>query len=129
MWLTRERVQGFAIGVLLIAGITMIPAPSALPAEPLTDADSIAAAFGVDIVWDTTFCTSGAHPKKVMGCASAATPDIIYLDPTASAKRSHRTVLHELGHIMQYRLGLERNECEADKFADSLHPPLMGFNC
>lgn len=131
MLINPDSVRGFVIGVAVIAAAVSggQMATAALPNEQITDPDQIAATFGVDVVWDITFCTRGEHPEKVMGCASASTPNTIYLNPDVSPERKHRTVLHELGHIVQYRLGLDRDECNADIFADSLQPPLMGFNC
>lgn len=131
----RGQVQGFIVGAAVVAGI-MLAAPAVfaaptptLPTAPLTDGDQIAAAFNVKVVWDISNCTKGEHPKVVLGCTFASDPSTIYINPVGTPERKHRTVLHELGHVVQARLGLEHSECNADKFADALQAPVPGYNC
>lgn len=117
----RGQVQGFAIGAAVMAAV-MLGAPSVLNATQSHphSADEIAATFGVKIVWSVLPCKI-ALPTETEGCFLPDTPNVIYVDPASQGElRLHQTVLHELGHVVQQRLGIKRSECGADRFAMSL---------
>ena len=80
-----------------------------------TQYDEIARDFGVTIVWDTSLVPSCGD----YGCHTVLTPNVIYVSPDLG-DGTMRIVLHELGHVMQWRLGIPKDECGADQFAASL---------
>lgn len=106
-------LAGFA-SALAVAGIVWLGFTLANPLAAGNDAEAIASQFHVAVVWDATGC-SGAP-----GCHWTQTPDVIYLEPGRDAAATRQTALHELGHVMQYRLGLPADQCGADRFAEAL---------
>ena len=60
------------------------------------------------------------------GCFVA--PDLIQVD-TGVGELEHDVVLHELGHLIQYRLGLPADECQADAFAILFGATHVGYEC
>jgi hypothetical protein len=83
------------------------------------DADSIAAKFDVQIVWQNRVLCAGPD-DRVAGCFTPAAPDTIFVRTGQTPELERYIVLHELGHVIQYRLGLDRDECGADRFAQSM---------
>lgn len=123
----RGQVQGFAIGAAVTAAI-MIGGPQLLSAHPAeTDATKIAAAFNVKIVW-TTLSPCSAIRENIDGCFSPKTPATIYVSPTLNPANEYYIVLHEIGHVLQHRLGVVEDECAADRFAQSMRSTL-GYYC
>lgn len=101
----------FALG--LVAAAVMIVALTSL--QRVQSAEEIASSFGVTIVWNTHLVPScGSY-----GCHSVLTPNVIYVSPDLGDD-TRRIVLHELGHVMQWRLGIPADECGADRFAAAL---------
>lgn len=92
---------------------TVASAPSA--AANVADMEALAERFDVSIVWtgDERNCGGG-------GCFSSATPGVIYVKPGLDAVSTRHLVLHELGHVLHYRVGLGLDECAADRFAQSM---------
>jgi hypothetical protein len=117
MFKLRGRVQGFAIGAAVMAGV-MLGVPALLPPHsPAVDANQMAAEFNVHITWqDTVECSV----PDALGCFHEDTPDTIYVKTGLDKSEMRYVILHEIGHVSQYRLGLEFNECNADEFARSL---------
>lgn len=114
----RGQVQGFAIGAAVVAGI-MLGAPALFPGPAsATDATQIADQFGVTVVWSTAPCS--LMDPTAQGCFLTNTPNTVYVSPGLSAMRTRYAVLHEIGHVMQHRLGESIDECGADQFAQSL---------
>ena len=113
----KQRVQGFAIGAAFVAAL-MIGLPLIGVPSPSPSLDKFAASIGVEIAWaPVTPCTI-TKPQS-LGCYLPATPDVIYVVPS-SGKNNKQVVLHELAHVMQHRLGLWLNECDADRLANTL---------
>lgn len=83
------------------------------------DSESIAEKFGVTIVWQTRVFCAGPD-DRVAGCFLPATPDTIYVRVDQVSDLEHYIVLHEIAHVIQYRLGQDRDECGADRIAQSL---------
>lgn len=110
----KERVQGFVTGAAVMAGLMLgLPLMTA-PQSPSEDLDAIAAMFDVEIVWtDESPCKRSE--QRAIGCFFAPTPSLIYVSPNL-ADETRDTVLHELGHVMQWRVGLPRSEEGADAF-------------
>lgn len=117
---TKSTIQGIAIGAALTAAV-MIGIPALLSAhQPTENYTQIAEDFGVTIVWTpVTPCaiTGGTH---VIGCFVPTTPNTIYVQPNLPEGKTRYSVLHEIGHVMQWRLGRQLGECAADRFAQSL---------
>ena len=115
-------------GIML--GAPALASPHVFPTEPLTDPTAIAAAFDAKIVRNTDGCgTPTKSYIEVVGCASSTAHDTIYVSPDLEGEKLRYVVLHELGHVMQFRLGIERDECQADVFASSLGGGDKGINC
>lgn len=113
-WLAFTCGAAFALGVAAAVVLTIGLATS----ERGEDAEAIADSFGVTIVWDTHLVPScGAF-----GCHTPLTPDVIYIAPDLGTD-TRRIVLHELAHVLQWRLGLPKDECDADRFAAALGEP------
>jgi hypothetical protein len=106
-------VAGVASGAA-VAGLLWFGFALANPTSADNDPEAMAAQFDIAIVWSTAPC------EGALGCHWTQTPDVIYVDPTLDAAQTKHVVLHELGHVMQYRLGLPNDQCGADRFAESL---------
>jgi hypothetical protein len=108
-------IAGMCVMLAIVVGITFIVTtlnPTAADGSP----ESIAQKFGVEIVWDADLhLRCGGY-----ACFSPATPDLIYVKPGLSDDETKRVVLHELGHVVEYRLGIPLDECNADRFAAAL---------
>lgn len=118
MFKMRGQVQGFVVGAAVMAGV-MLGAPALFHAPAsATDATQIADQFGVTIVWSTLPCS--LMDTTAQGCFLDNTPSTVYVSPKLSELRTSYAVLHEIGHVMQHRLGEPISECDADKFAQSL---------
>ena len=107
------------MGAAVIAAV-MLGLPAILaPASPLKDMDEMAATFGVEIVWTSVSPCQGIRTDAI-GCHIELTPSRIYVSPDLTASDTRYIVLHEIGHVVQSRLGIPLDECEADNFARSL---------
>ena len=113
----KQRVQGFVIGAAAVAAI-MVGLPLMSAPSPTPSLDEFAASIGVEIAWAPVTPCTFAKPQS-LGCYLPATPDVIYVVPSSS-KNNKQVVLHELAHVMQHRLGLWLNECDADRLANTL---------
>lgn len=101
-----------ALGICVGFGLALILATPSV-AEARTD--SIAEQFGAKIIWE-----NHCEPEERGGCFLPHTPDVIYVSEGMPADLEEYVILHELGHLMQHRLGQPFNECAADRFAQSL---------
>jgi Zn-dependent peptidase ImmA (M78 family) len=106
----------------------MIGGPALLTAHPAErDSTQIAASFGVNIVW-AKHSPCELQGDVFLGCFTAATPNTIYVAPDMSDANEYYIVLHEIGHVLQHRLGNMQDECAADRFAQSMRSNL-GMTC
>lgn len=114
----RNDVWAYTAGLvssLAIVGAVALIFTLTNPLAPGNDAEATAERFGVNIVWDASFAGCGG-----VGCFVQSTPSVIYVSPHLDDDTERRIVLHELGHAVQWRLGLALDECAADRFAESL---------
>lgn len=106
-------------GVALVLGYMIVTAP------PVATANDVAGQMGVSIVWDSSGCS-----QPSTACFSRFTPDVIYVDQSVAGTWYERDViLHELGHVLQYRFGLPLDECHADQIARDLGATWTGYDC
>jgi len=120
----------FWVGVLYGVVVSLLAVVGFLLINPLAahgQSNAIAEKFGVTIVWSDDGCASvgGIDPAA---CFNPATPSTIYVTPGLDEATTNHLVLHEIGHVMQNRLGLPNDECAADRFAQSLGSQL-GYYC
>lgn len=117
----KSYLAGFVSALVLVGaavgGVIVAPALASSPASS-TDATQIADQFGVTVVWSTVPCS--LMDPTAEGCFLANTPSTVYVSAGLSALRTRYAVLHEVGHVMQHRLGESISECGADQFAQSL---------
>ena len=113
----KQRVQGFAVGAATVAAL-MVGLPMLSSPSPDPSLDEFAESVGVEIVWSPVTPCTVTKPQS-LGCFSLSTPDVIYVVPSSN-KKNNQVVLHELAHVMQHRLGLWLNECDADRLANTL---------
>lgn len=126
----------FLVGVLLSAlvAILLVQATAreaaasyaAVVANPSNmastdDMDALAARFAVTIVWTDDDRNCGA------GCYDPRDPNVIYVAPGMDAETTRYVVLHELGHVLQFRVGMAADECAADRFAQSMGSTMGGY--
>lgn|GEM_PF-6534165 len=114
-----RRFTDVAAGVVATLALVFIALLAiALQPKPTPSAEEIATEFGLEIVWmDETFDCEG---EEAWGCFRDTTPDIIYVATGLSDELERYVILHETGHAMHHRLGIESTECAADQFARSL---------
>lgn len=118
---------GAVIGLAVSAGaVGTVLAASAAPPVKQTDSVAIARQFNVKIDFFKDMTCGGV---EAWGCTRPGSTDTIYVKAGLSAEETRGVELHEIGHIMQNRLGLENNECQADAFARSLGAKWFGYNC
>lgn len=123
----RGQIQGFAIGAAVMAAV-MIGGPALLSSHAdVSDATKIAATFGVKIVWSPLSPCILDGPEFT-GCFDDHTPNTIYMKPGMDRANEYYVALHEIGHVLQHRLGKILNECDADRFAQSMGSTL-GYYC
>jgi len=114
----KQRVQGFAVGAAFVAA-AMVGLPMLGAGSPTPELDEFAESLGVEIIWtDTHPCLLKAPTSE--GCHTAPMPNTIFIDPDARADDLRFLVLHEIGHVLQDRLDMERDECHAYRIADAI---------
>src|SRR5690554_8078992 len=107
----RGQVQGFAVGAAAVA-LVMVGMPSLFPAPTATaDMDELANQFGVTIVWSTAPCAP--MDAEANGCFLINTPNTVYVSPNLQTDYTRYAVLHEIGHVMQYKVDGTISECAA----------------
>ena len=114
----KQRVQGFAVGAATVAAI-MVGLPMLSASSPNPELDEFAASLGVDIIW------TGTHPCLLKdpiyrACYTIFLPDTIFIDPAVAEYNQRFLVFHEIAHVLQHRLGEERDECQAYQIADAI---------
>lgn len=118
-----DRLTAYVAGVvstLAIAAVALgtIAAVAASPTRPAAS-HAIAAEFDVEVSGFTEATNPCGSPTS-MGCYIAdQAPNVIYIREGLGAL-TDSVILHELGHVMQKRLGLPYDECGAEEFARSL---------
>lgn len=113
----KHRVQGFVTGAAVMAGLMLGLPHMTAPLSPSEDWDGIAELFAVQIVWtESNPCMLTG--QQVNGCFTASTPSMIYVSPSLDKTSTRELVLHEIGHVMQWRLGMPPSEPGADVFSD-----------
>jgi hypothetical protein len=124
---SQTTVTAFGGIVTALLAVTVIAGVSAAPAATETYPDQIAEQFGVTVVVVEDL-TCG-NVSSAAGCFRTETPDVVYLDKREGTSWQRSVILHELGHVMQHRLGQPLDECKADQFALSLGATWTGNNC
>lgn len=128
--MTLKSVTAFvggAVTVLAIAAGVLVaiffsrPSAAAVP-------DDLASRFDVTVVWFDDESPCGAA-TDFSGCFITGTPDVIYVASGFDADLTRSIILHEIGHVLQYRLGLPEDECKADEFARSMGATWTGYDC
>lgn len=107
-----------AAGLLAALFLSADPAPARQP-------EDIASRFDVAVVWfegDDSPCDAGSG-----GCFDPETPDVVYIMRGLDAEVERSLILHEIGHVLQFRLGLPLDECAADLFAESMGASWLGY--
>lgn len=127
-----NKLTAYVAGVvsalaLSVAGLAVVTATIMAPASAAESHD-LAAEFGVEIVW----FDEGQSPKcadtNVAGCFDDGTPNVIYIQRDLG-EYERSVILHEIGHALHHRLGIESNECAADEFARSMGATWFGYEC
>ena len=116
---TKDGLWGYLAGIasgLAISGGVVLVLALVNPLAAGQDPEAIAGKMDMSIVWDASSC----RDDSAVGCFWPTTPDLIFIAPGMDAEMTRQVVLHELGHTMQFRLGLDQSECGADTFAQSL---------
>jgi hypothetical protein len=118
-----DRLTAFAAGAVaalaVCAGALGLIAANAAPTRPAAESNEIAAEFAVEVGWFDD--TNNPCPTETsLGCyISEEDPDVIYVREDLGPL-TDSVILHEIGHVMQGRLGLPFDECGADDFARSM---------
>jgi len=118
----KQRVQGFAIGAATIAAI-MVGLPMLSAPTPAPELDEFADSLGIQIVW------TKHHPCEIygnIGCFTQTTPNVVYVEPDLGEDVTRYVLLHEVAHVLQFRLGEPLKECKADHIAALLGAPPRG---
>jgi Zn-dependent peptidase ImmA (M78 family) len=124
------RIHAFVAGAVtvlaLVAGALLIWVLSA-PAHS-AESEDLASRFDVTVVWfdDNSPC---GDTTEHGGCWQRATPDVIYVQSGFDPDVERSMILHEIGHVLQHRLGLPLDECKADEFARSMGATWSGYDC
>lgn len=115
---------GFLSCVVIIVwgAVAMLIGPRA---EASTN--DVAAGFGVQIIWVENIAEKCGD--MTAGCWEEITPDTIYIGSKLEPEATRHAVLHELGHVMQNRLGQPFDECKADDFAQALGSTMQSYKC
>jgi len=112
----KPYLAGFASALALVAvTVALVGANFGAFAAPhkADGYDAIAKQIGLTITWKVPPTCDNSY-----GCFTPLTPDVIYVSPNLRQSETYRIVLHEMGHVMQYRMGMAQNECKADQFAE-----------
>jgi len=104
---------GTLLGAVLALGAPLLFSNSAAASGEM---EELAAEFGVTIEW-----TDSTHPTSPgVGSFDPETPDRIYVSSNLNAPAMRHIILHTSGHAMQYRLGVELDDCGAEDFAHAM---------
>lgn len=115
-----------ALAVIAVGGVITLTALSAN--APETDPETIAAEFGISVVWFTDEPPCGTSDLTI-GCYDTDTPTVIYVAEGLAPDVERSVILHEIGHALRDRLGLPNDECAADKFAESMSATYLAYDC
>lgn len=114
------------VGSLAGVACVLLSLLIAQPARGAETPNTVAAQFGITVITEQHLSCGGSF--RVAGCFRPATPDTIYVQAGLDPDFENYVVLHEIGHAMANRLGLPPDECQADRFAQSLGAQ-MGNYC
>ena len=114
----KQRVQGFAVGAAAVAAL-MIGLPMLNVGSPNPELDKFAASLGVDIVWSATHPCLLKNPAYD-ACFTPLLPNTVFVNPAISEGDQRFFVFHEIAHVFQHRLNMERDECQAYRVADAI---------
>lgn len=114
----KHRVQGFVAGAAVAAALMLAPQMLSTSGGH-DDMDAFAASLGIEIVW-TDINPCDVIQQGAEGCFSSSTPNLIYVTPSENQYLTQYAALHELGHALQHRFGVDRNECGASMIAQGL---------
>lgn len=127
------KAAAIGVGVLALIATTLLTAAVIPDPAPRASAgntyDNIAAEYGVTIDWFTqaeAVCDEGAS-----GCIDYDSLDSINVMSGQTNYWTLYVVLHEIGHVIQYREGGAEalNECDADAWALEHGALTAGYYC
>lgn len=123
-------LAGFAGGVVSVLAVVAAALAALVFSAPSNAAvaDDLAGRFDVEVVWFGESSPCGEASERG-GCWQRVTPDVIYVQSGFDADTTRSIILHEIGHVVQYRLGIPMDECQADLFAISLGATWTGYDC
>lgn len=123
-----RTVLAFMGGVVTVLALVVVGLVSLLLSRPSAAPvpDDLAARFGVSIVWFDNQSPCGPS-DDFGGCFEPVTPDLIYVMKGLDPEVERSIILHEIGHVLQYRLGEPLDECAADLFARSMGATWAGY--
>jgi Zn-dependent peptidase ImmA (M78 family) len=112
-----RRATDVAAGAVAI--LAMVAAGLAVVAlhQPTSTPNALASNFGLQVVWSDSLECDGA---PALGCYRETTPTVVYAIRGLDSEKERYVILHEIGHAMHDRAGVETSECLADKFAVSM---------
>ena len=91
-----------------------------------TDPTRVAESFGVTVkVVDHLECSAA----DAIGCYSPVDPNTVYILAGLEPDVERYAVLHELGHVLQERAGVPRDECGAEAIARALGATYSSYDC
>lgn len=120
------RILTTAVAGLLIASGAGFAAMTASLNASSTKFDEIASAVGVSIDWDRERLAK-CGGDEALGCFRPSAPGVVHLSPDLG-DYTRQVLLHEIGHVLQHRLGQPLDECGADLFAASMGSD-EGYHC
>lgn len=121
---TSSVLPALALLTMVVGGIALATTVSIeTKVVPSASAESVMQSANLDeypvVAYMEDSAQCGGLGNETAGCFSTLTPEIIYIarDLPASIERS--VILHELAHYVQYKSGLELDECQADYMAEA----------
>lgn len=120
------RILTTTFAGLLIAGGAGIAGMTAPFGSSSSQFDAIASAVGVSIDWDQNRLAE-CGGSEALGCFRPSAPGVVHVSPDLG-DYTRQVLLHELGHVLQHRLGQPLDECGADQFAASMGSD-EGYHC
>lgn len=111
---------GLCLGLVVAVGVAAFAVVNAFGIRSPGTAEELAGTFGATISWFTDPSETPCEQVDAAGCYSPRNPDVIYISKGLQPDVQRYAILHEIGHMVQSRLGMPIDECAADRFAQSL---------